>query len=511
MKKIDRYIKITGTMLLSVIMLLGCNNFEDLNTNPDDTTRVSASLLATNVILQITKFAGKDGKSFIADNALPKYVGYANEGQLDAQYNKIGSSSFGGMTILPDIEKMIEYAIGNPAEDSYRGIGSFVRANIFYKLTMEMGDIPYSETGLGATGLYRVKYDTQEQVLEGVLKELQTADQYFANGKNFEGDPTPYKGDPVKWRKAVNAFTLKVLMTISKKETIGSVNLKSRFAEIVSAGNIMDNSTGFFGLNYSTQNKHPLSGTNNIFTSRTILSSLLIDNLKNLNDRRMYYFAEPAGALVAQGKTESDPDAYVGVDVSIDYTAMNSGHSNNLYSLINNRYLKEEASDPLRILTFAEQQLILAEAVIKGWISGDAKTYFETGVKAALNDIMKSANASYAHGMPITAAYIDGYFTGEAAFKSTPTEQLKQIWMQRYLLQFFQDAETSFMEYRRNKYPEFPINPNSSLNENNKNAIPMRWLYPGSETNYNRENLIEALERQYDGYDEINKIMWVLK
>src|SRR5690606_24741425 len=163
--------------------------------------------------------------------------------------------------------------------------------------------------------------------------------------------------DPVKWRKAVNAFTLKVLMTISKKETIGSVNLKSRFAEIVSTGNIMDNSTGFFGLNYSTQNKHPLSGTNNIFTSRTILSSLLIDNLKNLNDRRMYYFAEPAGALVAQGKTESDPDAYVGVDVSIDYTAMNSGHSNNLYSLINNRYLKEEASDPLRILTFAEQQL----------------------------------------------------------------------------------------------------------------------------------------------------------
>jgi hypothetical protein len=39
----------------------------------------------------------------------------------------------------------------------------------------------------------------------------------------------------------------------------------------------------------------------------------------------------------------------------------------------------------------------------------------------------------------------------------------------------------------------------------------MRWLYPGAESNYNRENLEEALNRQYDGYDEINKIMWVLK
>lgn len=38
----------------------------------------------------------------------------------------------------------------------------------------------------------------------------------------------------------------------------------------------------------------------------------------------------------------------------------------------------------------------------------------------------------------------------------------------------------------------------------------MRWLYPTSETNYNRENLIVALDRQYEGYDEINKIMWPL-
>ena len=55
------------------------------------------------------------------------------------------------------------------------------------------------------------------------------------------------------------------------------------------------------------------------------------------------------------------------------------------------------------------------------------------------------------------------------------------------------------------------INPVTSLNENNPNAVPMRALYPGSETSYNRENLIIALDRQYEGYDEINKIMWLLK
>jgi len=56
-----------------------------------------------------------------------------------------------------------------------------------------------------------------------------------------------------------------------------------------------------------------------------------------------------------------------------------------------------------------------------------------------------------------------------------------------------------------------PINPATNLNENNKFGLPLRWTYPNSETDYNRDNLIEALNRQFDGYDEINKVMWILK
>ena len=145
------------------------------------------------------------------------------------------------------------------------------------------------------------------------------------------------------------------------------------------------------------------------------------------------------------------------------------------------------------------------------WITaGTAQNYYEEGVKAALALIM-ATKSSYAHTVPIDQTYINGYFTGEAAFKSTTDEQLKQIWMQEYLLRYMQDADFSYFEYRRNHYPDFPINPATSLNENNTSAIPMRCLYPGSEASYNRQNLIDALNRQYDGYDEINKIMWLLK
>lgn len=508
-KRNNRYTLLCGALIAS--LLFSCSEFDEINTNPDTTTEVSASMLCTNVVLSTARFGGRDAKVMIAENALPKYVGYANEGQLNEQYNKISTGSFGGMTVLPNIEDMVKYAEGSTMESSYKGVAKFARAFLFFNLTMEMGDVPYSETNQGPEGLYTPKYDPQETIFKGILDELKEADQFFASGVTFTGDPTPYNGDPVKWRKATNALALRVLMTLSKKESVASLNIKSRFAEIVAAGNLMDKTSDFFGLNYTSLNKHPLSGTNDLFTSRTIISSLLLDQLKLLNDRRMFYYSEPAAAEIAAGKTESDPEAYVGVDVSMDYAAMNAGHSANQYSLLNKRYLTEDACEPRMVISYAEQQLILAEARIKGWITtGTAQAYYESGVKSALGAIM-ATKASYAHGNAITQAYIDNYFTGEAAFKATAEDQLKQIWMQRYILNYMQIGQSSYFEYRRTGYPVFPIDPATSLNENNRNGLPLRWMYPGSEASYNRENLIEALERQYDGYDEINKVMWLLK
>ncbi|MBK7214176.1 MAG: SusD/RagB family nutrient-binding outer membrane lipoprotein [Bacteroidales bacterium] len=507
MKNKNRYITIIAAILL--ISFTGCSKFEEINTNPDTTTQVPASMECTNVILSMLEHGG-DAMSFISMNALPKYVGFTILGKNSSQYNNTGSGGFGSMTILPNIDAMLKAAEGSVMEDSYKGVGSFAKAVTFYRMTMWMGDIPYSEAGKGAEGLFEPKYDTQEEIFIGILNDLKAADQYFANGANFTGDPSPYNGDPKKWRRAVNAFTLKVLMSLSKKEGLATLDIKNRFAEIVNSGNLLESTTGYWGLAFSTQNKHPLSAST-MFATKTIVSSLVIENLKLLNDRRLFYYCEPAAAEIAAGKLQTDTAAYVGVDVSMDYDLMNQEYKANKFSVINLRYLKEDACEPNQLMTFAEQQLTIAEARVRGWIStGTAQEYYESGVKAALADKM-ATKASYAHTLAIDQAYIDGYFTGEASFKSTAEEQLKQIWMQEYLLRFMQDGDFSYFEYRRNTYPEFPINPASSLNENNTSAIPMRCLYPGSESNYNRKNLTDALNRQYDGYDEINKIMWLLK
>src|SRR6188508_820385 len=137
---------------LSLLMTWGCSNdFEELNTNPDTTSKPNASMLCSNVILSVTKFEGRDATAYVTAAALPKYVGLAGYKNSN-QYNYIGQSSFYNMSILPNIDAMNGAAENSPMKTSYEAVGKFARALMFYKMTMEMGDIPYTQANQALIG-----------------------------------------------------------------------------------------------------------------------------------------------------------------------------------------------------------------------------------------------------------------------------------------------------------------------------------------------------------------------
>ncbi len=41
--------------------------------------------------------------------------------------------------------------------------------------------------------------------------------------------------------------------------------------------------------------------------------------------------------------------------------------------------------------------------------------------------------------------------------------------------------------------------------------VPKRFTYPQSEYDYNSDNLNAAVQRQYSGDDDVNKVMWLLQ
>lgn len=508
---------IASFLILSGV-ITSCNKFDDLNTNPNVPTSVTPDMLLIQLEKDSYRFWNPNSTDYSSGNLWAKHCVRleTNPNPYQYYYSYYPYGSFGGMQKLTNLKRMVELSTGNPTESSYKGLALYFKAVTGFNMTTDMGDVPYSEAGMAEEGNTTPKYDKSQDVFTELLDDLKTAEADFAaSGTTTFGGDFMYNGDPVKWRRLCNYTQLRVLNTISKKIT---AEQKTRFAAIVAAGNLLTEADNF-QLVYSnnTNANHPFyNGENNRILMAP--SDLVVDYLKLTNDRRLFYFAEPAAEKITGGLTESDFNAYVGAPTALSADQLALNRAAGKYSLLNKRYVAIMSGDPMLYYTYSDQCFILAEAAEEGWIPGGvstAQTYYESGVKAILKYYMNlsSAPASYLHGMAINQSYIDGYFTGEAAYKTggTQADRIKQIITQRWLLEFFQAQNFSYKTFLRTGYPQFPLNPATSMNPEDPAVYPKRWMYPTNELTTNPENYNMAVQDQYGGFDGINKTPWWLQ
>ncbi len=503
-------------ILLAVFSLtigVSCDNFEEINTDPNKTNEVTSAMLATQILKDTYRFWNPNPSDFTSGNLFNKHITLleTNPNPYQYYYSYWPYGGFGSYKRLTDLKFMSDYAKGSQYEASYKGLELFLKASYGFSATMSMGDVPYSEAGKATEGITRPKYDKQADVIAQVLNDLQEAESYFAKGVNFDGD-IMFGGNVAKWRKLCNAMQLKVIQTISKKATAAQ---KARFAAIVSAGNLMQSNDDNLKLVFSTNPNasYPMwNGEER--RNYTGVSKLTVDILKKYNDRRLFYFAEPARAMIEAGKSESDFAAYVGAPTELAAEQLALNNATGTYSLLNRRYPVFRDGDPMLYFTYAEQCFIIAEAIEEGWVSGNAQTYYENGVKAMLKYYKDLPNtAGYVHGMAIDQSYIDNYFTGAAAYATggSKTDRLHQIWEQKWLIDFFQGNGGNYNEFLRNRYPVYPLDPSTSLNPEDPAKYPQRWMYPTDEQTKNPDNYQKAIDEQFGGYDGINQTPWWLK
>ncbi|RQO72174.1 SusD/RagB family nutrient-binding outer membrane lipoprotein [Pedobacter sp. KBW06] len=503
-----------GVLLLAagIIFLQSCKKFDSINTNPNSPAVTTPGLLATNLILNITRSSAD--KNFLYAAMTSKHIVWGEIAQGE-QYNSFGAASFDGLQVLTNVQKMIDLA---PEVDkkAYTGLGLFIKAYKLYYLSLSVGDIPYSEALQAEKGIVSPKYDTQKDVMIQVLKDLETASNSFNGAKNFSGDPI-LNGNVDTWRRVVNAFRLKVLISLSKKEADQDLKIKESFAKIAATEPLLRSNNDNLQLVYSDRagQIYPYNNAVSKFTTYGMISSVLTDTLKKYNDYRLFYYAAPSRyKLESESKAAGDWDAYQGTSPVIDFSDVVKLYNANKYSQYNLRYTGYAAGEPNIRIGYNEQNFILAEAAIRGWIPGNGKAYYEDGITQSMEFIVKATpdDVKYHSGRKMTPAYIADYLKGAAvAFSANPASQLKQVWMQKYLMYFMQYSYDAYYDYRRTGYPNLPIDPATNTNPDDKTKIPVRYLYPSEEYKYNVENLKAALSRQYSGNDKSNGLMWILQ
>jgi hypothetical protein len=420
------------------------------------------------------------------------------------QYYKWSRGSF-AFDELRNVQKMAEEAL-RVDEPAYLAIARLFRAHYFLHMTLTFGDIPYSQALRGEfDGLDTPAYDPQVDVFAGILTELHQADSILAAhpDANIQGDII-YAGDLDKWRRLINAFRLKVLLTLSPRVADEAEDVPSRFAAIAATAPLFRSPADDAVLSFLDRsgNRYPeFNGSR--YNSGIYVDSTFVRLLQEHHDPRLFVFCAPTKEAREAGKAVDDFSAYEGGDPIAPYDQVNAKAAQGKVSKVNARYYLNPTAEPLVLLGFAEQQFILAEAAVRGWTAGDPAALYAVGVRAAFRFYATHA-AEQAHFFTDSAA--DAYLLDpihQLDALLSPDERIAAIITQKYFQSFLQGKWTPYFDHLRTGYPPFRSLPTS--------PPPFRWMYPLSEYNTNAIHLNASLARQFTGIDDIHRPSWLFR
>ncbi len=527
MKKIIKYIAI---FLSAIIAFTGCTKkFENINTNPASynqenfdpnflltTAQVAytgsydfaydtwrGNLIYSSVMIQgfstvISYWAGDKYKLNSAYAAA--YWGFSGDGAYSEQ--------------LKPIVDIIQSTTDKPEYKNLHEIARIMRALIMERITDLYGDVPYFEAGLGYYEKnYFPKYDKQQDIYNDMLKEVSEAVANLdASGDKPSGDQI-YQGNIDKWKRFGNTLIVRLAMRLVKADAETAKTWVTKVAGNTMASND-DNAyvNGDDGGGISTINRNSLvlvgyGGQEPYYVK---WSDTFINFLKSNNDPRLGkisviqlypnatstiqnpdYIANPS---VQKGMPNGkDLSGIAGRDIATDpsYTGIEN------YSSPNPGMIK--TNGPTFILTYAESELLLAEAAERFGIAGNASRHYHDGVKGAITYL-----SQYDPSMAVSDADAETYLAAHPYDAANGLEMINtQYWaLTNSMLDFYE----SWANWRRSGYPVLipVVYPNNVTN----GTIPRRFPYPLAESNINPVNYKAASDAVPGGDNLTGRVWW---
>jgi len=520
-------------ILLLVISFMGCEkSFEELELDSNRPVSVPASLVLQSVQFDLYNNTGRPFSAEMRWNQFycSNYNYYATN---EYQWSEVTNHFF----TLKNVIKMEEEArkAGLDVVNPYSATAKFYKAFFYDQMSKRVGDLPLSE-GLQGNAVLTPKYDTQKQVYIQILKWLEESNAdlttLIAKGNQTLAGDIYFGGDLRKWQKAVNAFHLRILVQLSKKDADAELNVKSKFAAIISNSTkypLMSNNGESLQFNSSAFNKYPSNPDNFGFdATRQNMSRAYVERLTERKDPRVMITCEPAGSELKAGKLPSDFASYVGASSGEDLADMSSkaGINNGSdfapgqYSFQNRkRYYSNYVGEATFLVGYPEMCFNIAEGVHRNWASGNAAMWYENGVKASMDFYgVKNGSNTMTYSRNGSRDAVDARTFNIDFNLSTYLEQanvkyetgnagLEKILTQKYLAFFMNSGMEAYFNWRRTNYPTFY----TGVGNGNSNRIAIRWIYPLTERTSNAANYKAAIDAQFAGKDDINDQIWLLK
>jgi hypothetical protein len=480
-------------LVLFCSIFTGCDEgFEEINTNPNNPEVINPELLMVSIIRSTTNQMVNEG--FSPGNIVAQFSAEIRDPGTDRYAWGSFSTWDNGYGVLRNVNNLLEIATERNLPN-YQGIALVMRALIFSRMTDAYGDLPYSQAlqGKESTPIYSPAYDKQEDIYKGLLNELDQANNLLsATGGTIRNDIL-FSGNVTRWKRLANSLRLRLLLRQSNRVNPAEA-IKAMLADATKFPLMTANADNAVLRYVESPNLYPLAGQRSGFFLDRRLSKTFADQLNAIKDPRLPVFAQATtdskdafatgkGPLVYAGVLNGDTDANLGSSIDKKVSPLGSIFYSNIQVAVPAQGL---------IMTAAEVNFILAEAVQRGWITGDAKAYYEAGIRASV-DYYRSVSS-----VNITAT---NDYLNQAGVVYNATKGLELIATQKWIALYFNDLQ-AWHEWKRTGIPVLK----PSLVNNNGNVIPVRFRYPTDQQVTNRNSYTAAVARQ--GADDINTQVW---
>ncbi len=483
-----------------IIGSIGCSKLEDFdntNVNPLSSTQPITAALLTNAEV----FTVSGAAANIRGGLFAQY--FAETQYTDAslfQEPKFDFAIFN--TGLMDLQRIIDLnsdpatasaQLGSGSNGNQIAIAMILKSYIFWTLTDRWGDIPYSEALKGAGNLTPA-YDKQEDIYKGLLADLTAAISTFDGGPNAKGDIF-FNGDPAYWKKVANSLRMQIALRMSKIYPSSGQLAATEFAAAVADPNgymssNADNVVTAYPSNI-TAYQHPWFAT---YDGRSDYAycKTIYDIVSNMTDGRRAVYGTN-GAPFPYGLRREEA-----ITLPTNYATVLAAKADNT---------------PYVVICAASTLLAHAEAVQRGWVSGDAKALYEAGVKASFMQwglTEAAANTVLTGAGNFDTGTGGGLSIGNGAFNAIPgqsavtSNQLQRIHLQQYLA-YYPDGVQGWSSWRRTNMPVLVA---TSFAVNSGVGIPRRFVYGNTAYQTNPANIAVAVGRLTGGDVMQARVWW---
>ncbi len=461
-------------------------------------------------------------------------------------FKQLPTDMYSAMDILKFIDASIKLADSRGSK-TYVGIFTTFRVLLFSFMTDFYGDVYYSQALKGREGILYPEYDKQADIYTGLLKELDEAGANISSGTE-PISPTydlMFGGDKSQWLKFCNSLRLRLLIHESAKISDAAAKISAAAVlPLLSEASDQNASIAYVGTNSANS---WVGGPNNWGVpsqefDRRRPSKTLVDILAVYHDPRApVWFApvekpwttDPAKNGTSVVTTDSNGFTYTSVWEYIDLT--NSLISDQVPNILDkdkiyvgfiagmlgdwkngnghydvgaggvvgnfkvSKYSKlfQQNAHPLiraQLMNKDEVNFNLAEAAAKGYISGNADTYYRAGITASMQrwGVGSTDIANYLAQLTI-------------ALPADNAGKLAKIAEQKWIA-LFSVASEAYLNLRRTLLPNIFSNGNLANLQ-----FPLRYRYPGNEPGQNVGAYNKGVATLVPAVDDQFSKMWLLQ